>query len=615
MNLVFKISQLFKNHPNLILFWDIKAEKIVYQNRFLGIDLGFDDVQENKTADLFSLVRLVIGSDKKEFENLFFKKEVNPNYKTYISCDNVHGRQELFKCIVYNLDAQYRIVELSMLSLILADIHPTKGLSEDDYHSIMAVQTDGIAILDEFENIKYANKVASILFGTYPEDLTGRNLKDFLSEQDLFFIQEETEKRKKGETSIYELQILRADKNPCFILVTTTPKFDKFGNFVETLGFFRDITDKKKAEEALRLEQEKIKNVLNSLQDLIFIFNAEGYYVEYLQPDSTKLIKRPDEFVGKYVYDILPKEIADLQMRAVRNLKKSDKVQVFDYKLLFGRKESWFSAHISRLTGSVFQEDLYIGVVRDITVRKIQEEKLKQSAIDLKGVIEDRNKLISIMAHDLKNPFAAMLGMSEMLNKYYDSFSDEKRKEYLSRILINTKNIQSLLENTLQWSLNEQDRLSFDLMEINVGEIVGEILRGINVMLVQKEIDVLNNIPDDLTMVADDQMIRIIFSNLITNAYKFSKVKGLIEVNFENENGFYEFSVVDYGIGISPNIKKSLFSKDYKTTREGTEGEKGTGLGLVLCKDFVERHGGKIWVESTPNERTSFTFTIKKNII
>ncbi|MDD4575762.1 MAG: ATP-binding protein, partial [Bacteroidales bacterium] len=491
----------------------------------------------------------------------------------------------------------------------------SKGLRDDDYQSLMEVKTDGIAVLDEFENVKYANKVASILFGTYPKDLTGQNLKDFLSEQDLSFIQQETEKRKKGESSIYELQILRADKKPCFILVTTTPKFDKLGNFIETLGFFRDITDKRKAEEALRLEQDKIKNILNSLQDLIFIFNDKGYYIDYLQPDNINLLKRPEEFIGKHVSEILPKEIADTQMKAIRNLKKTDKVQVFDYMVPIGGVNSWFTAQISRLKGSAFQQDLYLGVVRDITIRKNQEEKLKQSEKDLKAVIEDRNKLISIMAHDLKNPFAAMLGMSEMLSKYYDSFSDEKRKEYLSRILVNTKNIQSLLENTLQWSLNEQNRLSFDLAEINVGEIVGEILRGINVMLVQKEIEVLNNIPEDLSIVADEQMIRIIFSNLITNAYKFSKVKGLIEVNFENENGFYEFSVVDFGIGMSPTIQKTLFAKDYKSRREGTEGEKGTGLGLVLCKEFVQRHGGEIWVESTPNERTSFRFTIKKNRI
>lgn len=615
MSLISKISQLFENHPNIMLVWDIFAQKIVYQNRFLEIDLGFDDIQENSPFTLFSLVQLVIDTDKKEFENLFFQKEDVSNSKSYISFKNAHGHEELFQISVYNLDAQFRVVELSMLSLVYSGIHLSKGLRDDDYQSLMKVKTDGIAVLDEFENVKYANKVASILFGTYPENLTGRNFRDFLSEKDLIFIQEETLKRKKGESSIYELQICRADQKPCFILVTTTPKFDKFGNFIETLGFFRDITEKKKTEEALRLEQDKIRNVLNSLQDLIFIFNTEGYYVEYLQPDSAKLIKSPEEFIGKHISEILPKDIADKQMKAIRNLKKSDKVQVFDYKLLLDRKVRWFSAHISRLKGSIFHEDLYIGVIRDITIRKIQEEKLKQSAIDLKGVIEDRNKLISIMAHDLKNPFAAMLGMSEMLSIYYDSFSDEKRKEYLSRILVNTKNIQSLLENTLQWSLNEQNRLSFDLAEINVGEIVGEILRGINVMLVQKEIEVLNNIPEDLSIVADEQMIRIIFSNLITNAYKFSKVKGLIEVNFENENGFYEFSVVDFGIGMSPTIQKTLFAKDYKSRREGTEGEKGTGLGLVLCKEFVQRHGGEIWVESTPNERTSFRFTIKKNRI
>lgn len=615
MSLISKISQLFQNHPNLVLLWDVISEKIVYQNRFIGTDLGFSEDQNSKSTDLFFITQLVIDSDKKEFENLFYPKEGDNSYKAYITFQNIYKREELFQVSVYNLDLKYRVVELNMLSLVLAGIHPSNGLKEDDYQSIMAVQTDGIAILDEFENIRYANKVASMMFGTYPENLTGRNLKDFISEEDLIFIQKETEKRKKGETSIYELQILRTDKKPCFILVTTTPKFDKQGSFVETLGFFRDITDKKKAEETLRLEQEKIKNILNSLQDLIFISNAEGCYLDYLPPDNFKFLKKPEDILGKHVSEIMPKEIADMQMKAIRNLKKSDKVQTFDYKLVFGRKENWFSVQISRLTRNTFQEDLYIGVVRDITNRKIQEEKLRQSAIDLKGVIEDRNKLISIMAHDLKNPFAAMLGMSEMLNKYYDDFSDEKRKEYLSRILVNTKNIQSLLENTLQWSLNEQNRLSFDLAEINVGEIVGEILRGINVMLVQKEIEVLNNIPEDLSIVADEQMIRIIFSNLITNAYKFSNVKGQIEMNFENENGFYEFSVVDFGIGMSPTIQKTLFAKDYKSTREGTEGEKGTGLGLVLCKEFVQRHGGEIWVESTPNERTSFRFTIKKNRI
>ncbi|MDD2345630.1 MAG: hypothetical protein PHY85_05750, partial [Bacteroidales bacterium] len=182
MSLISKISQLFENHPNIMLVWDILAQKIVYQNRFLEIDLGFDDIQENSPFTLFSLVQLVIDTDKKEFENLFFQKEDVSNSKSYISFKNAHGHEELFQISVYNLDAQFRVVELSMLSLVYSGIHLSKGLRDDDYQSLMEVKTDGIAVLDEFENVKYANKVASILFGTYPKTLTGRNIRDFLSE-------------------------------------------------------------------------------------------------------------------------------------------------------------------------------------------------------------------------------------------------------------------------------------------------------------------------------------------------------------------------------------------------------------------------------------------------
>ncbi len=612
MNLISNLSFVFQNHPNLILIWDFKSREIVYQNRYLKHDLGYLNVSESNKSDLFSLIDIVAISDKKEFESLFYQDNEGVNFKTYISFENFFGRAELYQASVYDVDNQYRVVELSKLSVVSSGFLKSKGLRDEDYQSIMAVQTDGIAILDEFENVKYANKVASVLFGCYPEDLTGRNIKDFLTEQDLLFITQETVKRKKGESSIYELQIVRADGKPYFILVTATPKFDKFGNFIETLGFFRDITDKKKAEEALRIEQEKIKNILYSLQDMIFVFNADGYFVDYLQSDDSRLFKNPDEFIGKHVNDVLPKHIADQQIKAIRNLKKTNKVQMYDYLMMVDKRERWFSAQISRLTGSVFYSDLYIGVVRDITSRKVQEEKLKQTAIELEAVVDEKNKLISIVAHDLKNPFAAMLGMSEMLSKYYDNFSEEKRKEYLSKILINTKNIQSLLENTLQWSLNEQKRLSFYPTLIDIGQIVKEVLRAIDVMLVQKEIHVLNNVPDNLSVKADEQMVRNIFVNLLTNAFKFSNPKGLIEINFYNNTNFYEFSVVDFGIGISSQIQKRLFVKDEKTTREGTAGEKGTGLGLVLCKDFVKRHGGTIWVESTPNEKTSFTFTIKK---
>lgn len=609
MKLFDVVDSIFKNNPNNVMVWSLSEKRIVYHNDCILKSLGYEkSISCPCTFEDF----INIVSKNNQIEVV---ESINSNQKKaiqkHITLVSSIGKPVLYQLSVYILNSlpDFKVVEL-IKSYTLNSSISKDYLVEDDLKSIISLQTDGIGILDENENFRYANTVASKIFGCYPDSLIGRNLKEFLTFENIEFIKTETSKRKHGESSLYELQIRRVDGKPCFIVVTATPKFDESGKFVETIGIFRDITDKKKAQEELIIEQNKIKSVLNSLQDMIFIFDSEGYFVDYLQSDNSRLLTPPEFFIGKNLIDVLPPQVAKLQLKAVKKINQTGKSQSYDYPIVMNNVSFWYSAQVSKIKGNIFYKDLYIGVVRDITERKKNEEKTKKNAKALEKLNDEKNKLISIMAHDLKNPFSAMLGMAEMLNKFYDTYTEDKKKEYIEKILLSTKNIQYLLENTLQWSLSEQNRLNFLPEQIDFHQLVEKLIVGLQIMLNQKDLKVKNNIPFKTFVTCDEQMMRNVLINLITNAYKYSFNKGVIEINYSKTDVFHVFSVIDYGIGISKEHLKSFFVKGSTYSKQGTQGEKGTGLGLLICKEFVLKHGGKIGVNSVENSKTEFFFTL-----
>ena len=610
MQFVNFVNSVYENHPNYVIGWSFIENKIVYSNKCLFADMGYVEAGNRGLLNYAELLSIINPSCRNEFEKVISDKEEFKNIKTYITLIDPFSRNVLLNVTAFVIKGflDFKIIEFNKIyepNQLIDD-----NLSEVDLDSIISVQSDGIGIMDENENFRYANKSASIMFGCYPESLIGKNLLDFLSLENIRLIKAETQKRKRGESSVYELQINRMNGTPCFLLVTATPKIDSLGNFIETIGVFRDITEKKKAEDELKIEQNKIKSIINSLQDSIFILDSEGFFVDYVQSDKSQLIASPDFFIGKHLRDVLPSEIAGLHEKAVKKITKTNKPAMYDYPIHAKDKTFWYSAQTSKITGSIFYKDLYIVVIREITHRKRNEEKLKRNALDFKRLDEEKNKLISIMAHDLKNPFSAMLGMAEMLNKFYDTFPENKKREYIQQILLSTKNIQYLLDNTLQWSLTEQKLLQFNPEMIDIHLLIEKVIVGLQVMFNQKYIRVIHSIPPKTNLFCDEQMIRNIFVNLLTNSYKFSNKNGIIEITYLKNEKNAQFSVVDYGVGMSSEQVLKVFNKGSKSSKKGTQGENGTGLGLVLCKEFVQKHNGKIWVESIQGVKTEFFFTI-----
>jgi len=224
-----------------------------------------------------------------------------------------------------------------------------------------------------------------------------------------------------------------------------------------------------------------------------------------------------------------------------------------------------------------------------------------------------KNKLFSIISHDLRSPFYALLGFSKMLINRYDSLNISKQKLYISYIYQNINSTYKLLENLLLWSQTQNDTIEYNPQIENVYDLVNETENMLSQILNAKNISFKQNIYRDIFIKADKDMILTILRNLISNAVKFTDKNGQITVTAfpsTQKHNFIDISVIDTGVGIPKEIQPKLFDITNNISTKGTEEEKGSGLGLTLCKEFVEKHNGTITVESNLGQGSKFTFTI-----
>ena len=242
-------------------------------------------------------------------------------------------------------------------------------------------------------------------------------------------------------------------------------------------------------------------------------------------------------------------------------------------------------------------------------------EKLTTTNKKLQELNATKNKFFSIIAHDLKSPFNAMIGFSELLVNQFDEFNISTQKKYLSILSQSVQNVYKLLENLLTWSRSQMGNISFKLEEKNIHLLTNEAIKMLSQLAKDKTISLSNKLPTDLFIFVDNNMFSTIIRNLISNAIKFTPKGGIIEVNSQlvnnkNKEKYVEISVKDNGIGITPEVQSKLFNIKENHSTQGTEREKGTGLGLIICKEFVEKHGGKIWIESEKGKGSKFIFTL-----
>jgi signal transduction histidine kinase len=242
------------------------------------------------------------------------------------------------------------------------------------------------------------------------------------------------------------------------------------------------------------------------------------------------------------------------------------------------------------------------------------KEKAEAANVQLRELNTSKDTFFSIIAHDLRGPLSSLHELTQLIEENLDSYSQDDLKELIVFQKTAAEILYRLLENLLTWSRVQRGMIAYQPQNIDIKWLVDRDVDLLNVQATQKQITLNSLIQEQMFVYADVNMVDTVIRNLISNALKFTYVGGTVEISAYQDDHYIEVSVSDTGVGIEEEDLSKLFRIDAKYKRTGTAQEEGTGLGLILCKEFIERHRGKIWVESQVGKGTVFRFTIPKNL-
>jgi two-component system, sensor histidine kinase and response regulator len=254
---------------------------------------------------------------------------------------------------------------------------------------------------------------------------------------------------------------------------------------------------------------------------------------------------------------------------------------------------------------------LVLGTIQALRIRLTEQKRqLEVQNARLSELNATKDKLFSIIGHDLKNPLTAILGYADLIITDIDNIAPDRLKSHLTQISNASNQLYGLLENLLEWSRSQTGRMEFSPARCDLQKLVENCTGFVAHNAAMKEIEILSDVEQGSHVFADNRMLDTVLRNLISNAIKFTPNGGEIRIRATRADGEVEVSVADTGVGITEQDANKLFRIDAAFSTAGTAQEQGTGLGLILCKEFIDKHQGKIWVESVLGQGSVFRFTL-----
>ncbi|MBS4057940.1 MAG: HAMP domain-containing histidine kinase [Bacteroidales bacterium] len=386
---------------------------------------------------------------------------------------------------------------------------------------------------------------------------------------------------------------------------------------IGALFFGKDITKRKQAEQALLDSQLLLKSSLESQSDTILFSINKDYHYLYFNSAHAKVMKYAygkEIEAGMNILDCITSD----EDRAVakNNYDRALRGETHTNVRVFGKENlAYYESFFNPILNERNQIVGATGLARDISERKKSELALLKSQKRLKDLNATKDKLFSIIAHDLRSPFNNIIGFSELLLENINKIDNVESEKYIDIINSTAKKTIILLDNLLNWAKSQTGELSYKPEKIILSEIMLEII-GLKKSLAKAKNISLHYTPTiEIELYTDINILKTILRNLISNAVKFTNAGGYINILATTNQQQVEISISDNGVGINEETIHKLFDLSTNLTSLGTANEKGSGLGLVLCKEFVEKLGGKIWVESVEGKGSDFKFTLPMNNI
>ncbi|MEJ5961037.1 PAS domain S-box protein [Pedobacter immunditicola] len=483
--------------------------------------------------------------------------------------------------------------------------------SETQFNQAFDHSLIGMSIISPEGHWKRINQSLTQMLGYTEEELIGRHVKEITHTDDIADNNNSLKALAVGNVDKIRVEKRYIHKNGSviWVVVAATMLNDSEGNPLHFISQIEDITQRKEDQEKLIRSEKKYRSIFENVQEVFYQLDEQGSITEispliekYSGYSRSSLLNRPASDFYAYPED-RDKILSSLHEHGV----------VSDFEVRLRTKEEKV-VYVSVNARVVMEDGIFKGIegsMRDITIRKLQEDALKALNLELTVSNELKNELLSIIGHDLRNPISGSLQLLNLTLMDFKSNTAEELHMYLLQMKLELSNANNLLEDLLAWAKIQFKSINMNPVDItDVASHVQKAILTIQPLAEKKNIDVSLEIDEALNLYADAGMLDAIIRNLLTNAIKFTKDGGRVLIKASNEEKGVKFSVTDNGVGMSKEQMNKLFDRNQNYTTYGTSGEKGTGLGFNLCHDFALKHGGDLWVESTPGLGSTFHFTI-----
>ncbi len=595
-NLLFVIA---KNYPNSYI-------SVINEDLTIGFTSGQEFYRQNLNPNDY------VGLKLEQVFGEHFEIVKENYFKTF------KGEETSFELFINNQYQLYRAVPLfdenNKISQILAvaeDItsrkQTEKALQESEEILRICINSTSDIVFTLDTEQRHTG-----VFGDWAEragmskfDFLGKTAKEILGENSL--IHEQANLRVlKGEHIVYEWSSIIGN-NTIYYQTSLSPLFSK-NKIVGIIGVGRNITELKNKEQSIQAEIERFQITMNSINAGVYVSDLDSYELIFANKYYLDLF---GNIIGKKCYSALQGQTSPCDFCNNHLLidKDGKPTQTHIWEIQNKITQHWYQLRdqLIRWTNGKL---VRLEIATDITERKQAEFIINQQNVELKKLNADKDRFITILAHDLKSPFNSILGFLHLLTENIRKYDIDKIEKQLNIINNSAQNTFNLLEDILMWVRANSGKIPYEPQNINFATICNEVIVNLKLTANTKNITINHFATDNIRIFADKNMINTILRNLVSNSIKFTNKNGQIDIYAETNHTNVIITVSDNGIGIETDTLNKLFDISQKISTDGTENEKGTGLGLLLCKEFVEKHNGKIWVESELGKGSDFKFTM-----
>ncbi len=610
-----KFSKVFHLSPSASTISELDSRKLVEVNRAFSKLLGFnkEDVIGKTVTELGILSenkRNGILSDANEDGSMLnaevelFAKNGDQKY-VLLSGENIYIQDKQYRYSVAHDITERRLAELAIYN------------QNEKINAIISATPDGIGIISFDGKIKFISDNLAVMYGYSIDEkdkFIGTSFFDFCDPSDHVKVNDNIKKLLGGSLlqQITEYQVIRKDKSLFYVGVKSTIIKGFNGSLEDILFVQRDVTQIRETKEALGKSEAQLKTLINTIPDLIWLKDSKGVYLACNQLFERFLGQPSKNIIGKTDYDFFEKELAEFFRGHDRNAIHAGTPTVNEEWITYS--DDGHRALLETIKTPMYNSDGtllgVLGIGHDITERNKNEIALKESELKLNELNASKDKFLSILGHDLKSPLATINGFSHLLLEQIAENNREETELYASVIQEASQKAMDLVNDLMQWSRSQSGKMACNPETLEVGELISSVIQLLQPAASKKKINIYTDYNHLATVSTDRYMVETILRNLISNAIKFTNTGGKIVIKTFQDDKKLTVSVADNGIGIAQEKMEKLFRIEESFTTPGTSNERGTGLGLLLCKEFLTILKGKIWVESEEGKGTTMLFSI-----